>query len=178
MGKAGRSGGSSAADVADHRAKATVAQALLHQTGDVGIVGRRDADQPGGRQADGGKVGREQVLTAGDPQDRAPAARGEAGEEQSGRDLVIERRRRGGDVVQRIQPQPAIGQQQVDTLDPERHFRAAVVTVALQAAEQGLERHKGATRRGHGITDYRSWSVLFARRVSLLQTSSSGTAES
>ena len=119
-----------------------MAQAFLHQREHLGIVARLGVEHAIGREPRLVEAGREQVAPPHHPQDRPPGARGDAGEEERGRGVVAQRWRGGGDLVQRVEPQPTVGEPLVDRRHTERQHRATAMAVSLDRAEriaQGLE---------------------------------------
>ncbi len=112
-----------------------MAQPLLHQRQQLGIVRRLGIDHPVRRQPRLVEAWREQIAPPHHPQHRAPGARGDTGEEQGGGGVIARMRGGGGNLVQRIQPEAAIPQPGVERLDPEGQHLAAAMPVALDGAE-------------------------------------------
>jgi hypothetical protein len=122
--------------LADHRTKAAVTQPFLHQREQFGIVACLGIKDAFGRQPCLIEAGSEQIAATHDPQDRAPGTRGDPGHEQGGGGIVRHFGRAGRNLVQGIQPQPAIGQPRIDLRNPERQRFTPAMTVAFNGAER------------------------------------------
>ncbi|SEJ59663.1 hypothetical protein SAMN05428950_102151 [Sphingomonas sp. OV641] len=122
--------------LADHRAEAAVAQPLLHQREQLGIVACLGIEDALGREAGLVETGRKQVAPADNPEYRAPGARSDSGDEQGGGGIVAQVRGAGGNFVQRIEPEAAIGDPLVERGDAERQCLTPAITVALDGAER------------------------------------------
>jgi hypothetical protein len=129
-------GGGGALGLADHRAQTAVAEALLHQREQLGIVRRLGIDHAMRREPGLVQAGGKQVPPAHHPQNRPPGARGDAGEEQGGGGIVARLGRRGGDLVQRVEPQPTVSEPRVERLRPEGQHLATPMPLALDRAER------------------------------------------
>ncbi len=121
---------------ADHRTKAAVTQPFLHQREQFGIIACLGIKDAFGRQPCLIEAGSEQIAATHDPQDRAPGTRGDPGHEQGGGGIVRHFGRAGRDLVQGIQPQPAIGQPRINLRNPERQGFTPAMTVAFNGAER------------------------------------------
>ncbi len=133
--------------LADHRAQAPVAQALLHDRQQLVVASRLDIEQAFGREPRLVEPGREQVAPPHHPQHRPPGARGDARHEQRRRRLVAVARRRRRDLVQRIEAQALARQPSVELGHAERQGGTPLVPVALDGAERLAQL---CNRLGHG----------------------------
>lgn len=150
-----------------------MAQALLHQREQFGIVRRFGIDHAMGREPRLVEAGREQVPPAHHPQHRPPGARGDAGKEQGGGGIVARLRRRGGDLVQRVEPQPAVSEPRVERLRAEGQHLAPPMPLALDRAERFAQGGDNGLR--HGANDSRQrQSFLFCSHGVRSQAGDSG----
>jgi len=125
--------------LADHCAKAAVAQSLLHQCEHLGIVIGLGIEQAVRGQPDLSETGREQIAAPHHPQNRTPGTRGDARKEQSGAGVVARCGAGSGDFVERVEPQTAIGEPGIERADPERQRLAPPVADAFDGAERFAE---------------------------------------
>ncbi len=140
---------------ADDRAERAMPQALLHQRQHLGIVRRLGIEHAFGCEPGLVQPGGEQVAPPHHPQHRAPGTRRDPGEEQRRRGVVAHPRAGGGDLVQRVEPQPAMRQPRIESPHPERQHLAPTMAVALDRAQRGAKGGDDARRRcggvGHGM---------------------------
>lgn len=112
-----------------------MAQPLLHDREQFGIVGGFGIDQAFMVEPDLGEPGGEQIAPPHHPQHRSPCTRGDSGEEQGGGAIIGHVARSRGDLVQRVEAQPAIGEPRIDRRESEGQGRAAAETFGLHGAQ-------------------------------------------
>lgn len=115
--------------LADHRRQPAVAQPLLHQGEQLGIVVRLGVQQPVGGEARLVEPRREQVAGAQHPQHRAVAARNDPRDEQRRRRIVAPPRAHRRNLVQRIEPQSPVRQPIIQPGDAERLHRPRAAAI-------------------------------------------------
>ncbi len=160
--------------LAHHGGKAAVAQGILHDRQQFGIVARLGMDQPFGRQPRLMEAGREQVAAAHHPQHRPRPSRGEPGEEQGSGGILAPARPGRRRFVQRIDTQAAAGESPVDRVDSERQHRMRRAAPRLDGGDRLAELGKG---RGHRLgKPLSSYFVLFDHRESIGVEAPTGNA--
>ena len=112
-----------------------MAQPVLHQREQLGIVARFRIDHALGVEPRLVQPGREQVARAHRPQDRPSRAGGDAGHEQHCRGIVAPARTLPRDLVQRVDPEPLAGQSPVDRGNAEREHRATLRTIPFDGTQ-------------------------------------------
>ena len=159
-------GGGGALRLADHRTQAAVAQPFLHQRKQLSIIRCLGIEYAVRFQPDLIEAGREQVAPPHHPQYRSPGARGDTREEQCRRGIVAGIGARRGDLMQRIQPQPAIGEPRIDGTDSERQHLTAAMAIPLnrpqRRAQIGDDAAIGAWYRRSDRHGHDSAAVSFA----------------
>ena len=126
--------------LADHRAESAVTQTFLNQREQFGIVARLGIDDARRREPGLEQPRREQVARADDPQYLAAGTGGYSGCEQDRGGIVAPAGAARGDFMERIGPQPPIGEAIVEHGDAERQHGtvARLAGDGLQAlAERG-----------------------------------------
>lgn len=111
-------------------------QPFLHQGQHLGIVARLGIEHALGIEAGLIETRREQVVAAHHPQHRAPGARRDPGDEQRRRRVVSPARARRRDLVQRIEPEPAIAQLRIDRRYAERQHGTPTMADALDRTQR------------------------------------------
>ncbi len=147
-----------APDLTDDGAETAVTQPLFHQRQHLHVVARLRIEDARRLQSGLIESRREQVAGADHPQHRSPGTRRDPGDEQRRRRVVAPARPFARDLVQRVQPQPAVAQPGVERADAERQHRATAMTVALDGAERFAQLGKGRGGCGHDST--RTFDVL------------------
>ena len=107
-------------DLADHAAKAGMAQAFLHGEQDVRIAARLDIDDAIGVEPREMERGREQVTPPQAPEDRTFHPRQDSGEKDR-RARIVGKIGTAGDLMQRAARYATARQAGVDGLQPERN---------------------------------------------------------
>ena len=110
-------------------------QPFLHHCEQFGIVACLGIDQALGIEPHLREPGREQIPPPHHPQNRSPGARRDPGEKQGRGAIIGHIAGAACDLMQRIEPQPAIGKPRIDRADTERQRRAATETLGLHRAQ-------------------------------------------
>ena len=136
-----------------------VPQPLLDQREQFGIVACLGVQHARRIEPRLVEAGREQVARAHDPQDRPLRPCQDAGDEQDGGRVVAPARSARRDLVQRAEPQAAIGQPRVERPQPERQNRRAT-PLAFDGPQRFTQLRDGGGT-GHGDSQLvSSWFVL------------------
>lgn len=112
-----------------------MAQPVLHQREQLGIVARFRIDYALGVEPRLVQPGREQVARAHGPQDRPGRAGGDAGHEQHRRGIVAPACTLPRNLVQRVDPEPLAGQSPINRGNGERQHRTALPAIAFDGAQ-------------------------------------------
>ena len=112
-----------------------MAQPLLHQLEQFGVVGSLGIDHPVRPEPHLGEPRREQVAATHYPQHRPPGPGSDAGQEQRGRAIVGHVRTCARNLVQRIERKAASGQHFIERRHPERQHLAPAIAAAFDGAQ-------------------------------------------
>ncbi len=120
------------------RAQPAMPQAFLSQCQRLGIVGGFGIEDALWFKSRLHQAGGEQVAAAHDPQNVAPTARRDPGQKQAGGGEVARLDAGGGDVMQRVESQPAGRQPCIHPLHPEGQSGPAAGHIPLTGRERSL----------------------------------------